>query len=319
MNLVKIAVFLPFLLFAGCGPAETSNDLVYADKVIRQPEPFAPGIISTEGNSEFSIMFSADGLKAWFARRAPEQKQKIYVTEFVNGAWKEPVIEEFSTDRDEAPSITPDDQLFFFGSERPIPGKPNLGNFDMNIWMMVKTAEGWSDPEPLPFPINDVQEEGEEWPSSNNNFFFALDNETFLYTTMVRGTSAVKLYQVSYRNGLFSEPVEITGLFDDEKYWVYSAVVSPDGKYLVFNSYGAPGGAGGEDLWVSRRNGEGWSKARPISVVNSENEESGPRFSRDGKYFFFNRAENLGNYEYREWDIYFIETRYLNLEQIFSN
>ncbi|NNK17621.1 MAG: hypothetical protein HKP49_00550, partial [Maribacter sp.] len=99
----------------------------------------------------------------------------------------------------------------------------------------------------------------------------------------------------------------------------YSAVVSPDGKYLVFNSYGAPGGAGGEDIFVSKKNGADWSKAKPIGPkINSINEESGPRFSRDGKYFFYTTAKNLGNYEYGEWDIYFIETEYLQLDKLFE-
>ena len=96
---------------------------------------------------------------------------------------------------------------------------------------------------------------------------------------------------------------------------MYSPVVSPDGNYLVFNSYGAPGGLGGEDLFVCKRTKTGWSKAKPIGrKINTKNEESAPRFSRDGKYFFFTRAENLGNFEFGEWDIFYIETASLNLE-----
>ena len=51
--------------------------------------------------------------------------------------------------------------------------------------------------------------------------------------------------------------------------------------------------------------------------VPDEDEESSPRFSRDGRYFFFSRAENLGNYEYGQWNIFFMETEYLNLESLF--
>ncbi|MEM6879639.1 MAG: hypothetical protein AAF544_13815, partial [Bacteroidota bacterium] len=107
------------------------------------------------------------------------------------------------------------------------------------------------------------------------------------------------------------------GLFDEEKYWIYSPVVSPDGDYLFFNSFGAPGGSGGEDIFVSKRLDDGWSKAQPIGPkVNSIHEESGPRLSRDGKYFFFSRADNLGDYEYGEWSIYFIETDALGLDEM---
>ncbi|MEM9822543.1 MAG: hypothetical protein AAF985_15790, partial [Bacteroidota bacterium] len=161
--------------------------------------------------------------------------------------------------------------------------------------------------------------EGEEWPSSNNNFFSAIDNKTFYYTTMQRGNKSIKLYETQYLNGTFTNPVEIKGLFTDEKYWIYSPVVSPDGKYLIFNSFGAPGGSGGEDLFVAQKTEYGWSQAKPLgNKVNSKNEEGSPRFSRDGRYFFFSRAENLGNDEYSEWSIFFIETAFLELDQLFQ-
>jgi hypothetical protein len=52
------------------------------------------------------------------------------------------------------------------------------------------------------------------------------------------------------------------------------------------------------DLYVPQRTKTAWSKAKSMgSVLNSKDEESSLRFSRDGKYFFFSRAENLGGYE----------------------
>lgn len=301
----------------GCKNESIPPEINYSENPVSIPEPFAPGIISTEENSEFELTFSQDGRRAYFSRRAPGEKQAIYQTDFIDGTWSEPQRAPFSNSRDETAMITPNGRYFFFGSERPIPGKPNQGNFDMNIWVMKQTSDGWSDPTPLPEPINQVQVSGEEWPSSNNNFFFTNDNETFYYTTMQRGSNAIKLYQTTMKDGEYSQPEVVSGLFDDEKFWVYSAVISPDGQYLAFNSYGAPGGAGGEDIYIAKRTETGWSKAKPIGpLVNTTNEESSPRFSRDGKYFFFSRAENLGNYEYGEWSIFYVETEFLNLGTI---
>ncbi len=316
---VVILVIFSALQFVSCKNPPSTDSVRYSEIPVREPALFAPGVISTETNSEFSLTFTPDGRTVYFSRRAPGEKQKIFRTTFIDGKWTIPEITSFSTDRDETPSITPDGQMFFFGSERPIPGTPNKGNFDMNVWMMKKQADGWSDAAPLPFPINDVQIEGEEWPSSNNNFFFPVDDSTFYFTTMKRGEKSVTLYETKYINNAFSEPKEITGIWDDEKYWIYSAVVSPDGKYLLFNSYGAPGGDGGEDLYVSKRTNGVWSNARAMgNGINTSNEESSPRFSRDGKYFFFARAENLGNYEYGEWNIFYIETEALDLDTLFE-
>ena len=303
----------------GCKNEQKIPEVAYSKETVSRPIPFAKGVISTEENSEFELAFSTDGLKAYFSRRPPDAKQMIYVSDFKDGTWSSPKLAEFSTDRDETVHITPNGQYLFFGSERPIPGKPNKGNFDMNIWMVEKTDKGWSEPKPLPEPINAVQTEDEEWPSSNNNFIFTNDDENFYFTSMRRGTKSIKLYQTTFDGQDFSEPKAIEGIFEEEKYWVYSAVISPDGQYLIFNSYDAPGGKGGEDIFVSKKTENGWSKARPIgALVNSKDEESSPRFSRDGKYFFFSRAENLGNYEYGEWNIFFVETQYLRLDKIFE-
>lgn len=317
MRKLNIVLLFAIFLLLSCKTEGELPKIKYSKEVVSKPIPFAEGVISTTDNSEFELTFSADGLKTYFSRRKPKGKQKIYVSNFKNDTWSTPKLADFSTDRDETALITPNGKFLFFGSERPIPNKPNKGNFDMNIWMMEKTDNGWSDPKPLPEPINAVQVEKEEWPSSNNNFFFTNDNENFYFTAMKRGTKSIKLYETKFDGKDFSEPKVIDGIWEDEKFWVYSAVISPDGTYLVFNSFDALGGAGGEDIFVSRKTENGWSNAKSIGqMVNTKDEESSPRFSRDGKYFFFSRAENLGNYEYGEWSIFFVETEYLNLEKL---
>ncbi len=317
MTKIKSIPFLAALLIAGCVEQPKVPEINYYNNEVSTPIPFAEGIISTKENSEFELTFSIDGLRIYFSRRVPNEKQKIFESEFTDGTWTTPKIASFSNDRDETSFITPDGNFFFFGSERPIPNKPNKGNFDMNIWMMSKTKNGWSEPTPVPEPLNYVQDENEQWPSSNNNFLFSNDNRTFYFTTMMKGAESIKLYETSFDGVNFSQPKAINGLFDDEKYIVYSAVISPDGNYLVFNSFGAPGGEGGEDIFVSKKTENGWSKAKSIgTLVNTKDEESSPRFSRDGKYFFFSRAENFGNYEYGEWSIYIVETKFLHLEKM---
>ena len=101
---------------------------------------------------------------------------------------------------------------------------------------MKKDGEAWTIPVPLPEPINYVQEEGENWPSSNNNFFFTLDGETHYFTTMMRGSKAIEVYKTQLKDGDFSKPELIEGLFENDSLWKYSASISPDGSFLVFAS-----------------------------------------------------------------------------------
>ena len=143
---MKLKLYYLILLFPIIGVAQQDvfPQIQYEKNNLTTPTVFGENIISTKENSEFDLTFSKDGKRIYFTRREPEQKQKIFFSDFKNGNWSKPKIADFSTDRDETPFITPNGKYFFFGSEREIPGKPNKGNFDMNIWMMENQNGIWS-------------------------------------------------------------------------------------------------------------------------------------------------------------------------------
>lgn len=318
----KILAFGLFIgLLVSCGTKEQKKDSVnYSTQPVKTPVLFAEGIISTKENNEFHLAFSPNGKTAYFSRRIGDEKQKIWETTFENAKWTEPQIASFSTDRDETPFVSPDGKYLFFGSSRPIDGKPSKGNFDMNIWQTENIDGKWSDPKPLPETINRIQVEKEEWPSSNENLIFSIDGSTYYYSTMMRGTKAIDIYKTVFENGQFSTPKKVEGIFDNEKFWKYSPVLSPDGEYLIFNSYEATGGRGGEDIYVCKKTQDGWTSAKNIgSIVNTEAEEGSVNFSSDGKYFFFSREYRENKNEDGIWSIYFLETEYLYLDKLFQS
>lgn len=320
MKVINLVFFLLLTLGACTTNKKTVEPIRYSDRTISTPEKFAEGIISTDEASEFDICFTPDGKTAFFTRRIGNEKQKLWQTTFENGVWTNPTQLPFSTDRDETPFFSQDGKTLYFGSARPIEGRPSKGNFDMNIWQVEWVNNKWGNPKPLNSNINAVQEDKEEWPSSNENFIFSLDNKIFIYTTMLRGEKVIEVYKTTKKGDEFTKPEKITGLFQNEKSWKYSAVLSPDGQYLLFNSYEAEGGVGGEDIYISKKTTTGWTQAKSIgNLVNTKAEESSPRFSPDGKYFFFGRENRQNLNEDGIWSVYFVETAYLNFENLFNN
>ena len=304
-NAGGVALFSMAFGPSGCSEPATEG-VRYSEDPVTVATRFFPGSITSEHNE--------------FARRIEGEVQKILYSDFDGETWSDPVLAPFSTDRDETPAISPDGRFMHFGSQREIPGRPNLGGFDMNVWRMQQTADGWSDPVPLPAPLNLVQADGENWPVAQNNLMWTIDGETYIFGTMNPGAPGIQAYTTTFDGTEYSEPQLIEGLFEDPSTWIYSPVLSPDGQYLFFNTYEAPGGTGGEDIYVSQRTDSGWSLAVNLGpVVNTEGEEGAPRFSPDGHYFFFVHADNLGDDEYGSWDIHFIETRYLGLESLFDS
>ena len=73
------------------------------------------------------------------------------------------------------------------------------------------------------------------------------------------------------------------------------AAVSPDGDTVLWGSTNRPGGAGGWDIWMSRREGSNWSTPVAVSFDSAQNDFD-PAFAPDGRtvWFFSNRAGGLG-------------------------
>ena len=62
----KTIIRLAILMLFGCNSSEKSNSIEYSTDRITEAIPFAKGVISTEDNSEFSLMFTPDGRKVYF-------------------------------------------------------------------------------------------------------------------------------------------------------------------------------------------------------------------------------------------------------------
>ncbi len=317
----SLLILLISTFLISCG-TKTPQKIVakYSEKEINLPKVFAEDVISTRDKSVFDLAFTNNGKTVYFTRRQGNEKQKIYFSNFENKKWTEPKVASFSTDRDEKPFIAPNGKTLYFGSQRPIPNKQSKGNFDMNIWKTDWENGKWSEPMPLTEIINRVQIEKEEWPSSNENAIYTSDGSNFYFATMIRGTKSIEIYKTKKVNGEFTKPIKVDGLFDEDKYWKSTPVISPDGNYLVFNSYETVDGKGGEDIYISKKTEKGWSKAKNIGqIINTKAEEASAKFSSDGKYFFFSREMKENLEQDGIWSIYYIETKYLQFETLFKN
>jgi len=97
-----------------------------------KPEVFAPGVVSTEEHKEFSCTFSSDGKEFYFNRGG-----NIMVCYLEGNSWKTPVRASFDTDHmDHEPHITADNNKLFFGSNREGYG----------IWMVKRMDKDWGEP-----------------------------------------------------------------------------------------------------------------------------------------------------------------------------
>ena len=262
--------------------------------VVDVPTVFAPNVISDE-NEQWRITFTPDGKTAYFAE-SPEffpftRQATIYLSTLVDGAWTEPVVAPFSGEySDIDPFLSPNGQRLYFSSIRPVDG---VTNGDIDLWMVERTAQGWSEPIHLGPEVNSPTAD-ELYPSvsANGTLYFA--SGPFFPQPGV----GFDIYRAERDDNGFA-PREALGSGvntapsssdpDLQASWEFNPEISVDGKTLVFTSL-RPGGFGFGDLYVSHLvNGE-WTAAENLGpTVNTAADEFHPTLSRNRQELFFVR------------------------------
>lgn len=78
--------------------------------------------------------------------------------------------------------------------------------------------------------------------------------------------------------------------------------ISPDGNYLFFTGCNRPDGLGRCDIYISKREGNEWSKPFNIGApINTSGWESQPSISADGRTLYFVSTRNGGKGGYDIW------------------
>ena len=249
------------------------------------PVLFAPGIISS-GEFESHVAFTPDGRTVYFVRSdAQFTRWTIYQSEYTDGRWSTPSVASFSGQyRDADPFVTADGRQLFFISDRPVAG---VVKGDMDIWVMDRTARGWSEPRNPGAPLNSPQSEWHPYLTRGGVLYFGSARDGGLgLNDIYRAVFDGQAWQVEN----LGAPVNTSG---DE----YEPMIAPDESYLVFMAYRADG-LGGSDLYLAWHRKGGWTT--PVNLgppVNSAALELAPALSPDGRYFFFTstrRVEGAG-------------------------
>lgn len=254
-------------------------------KPLGEPTIFAEGIVST-GDFDSHPAFTPDGKTLYFLRSTPNfNLWTILITSFVKGKWRAPEIASFSGQYSDAdPFITSDGSRFYLISNRPVEGKSSP---DLDIWVMEKTAGGWSEPKNVGAPVNSS---GNEWyptVAASGAIYFGSDREG--------GKGRTDIYRSRLVNGKYTE-AENLGDTINTQFNEFEPLIAPDESFLIFMAGGRSDGRGGFDLYISYNRNGAWTK--PVNLgdkINSSGNEYSPTISPDGRYFFWTSARGFAD------------------------
>jgi hypothetical protein len=260
-----------------------------------KPEKFARGIISTDKDEQNGI-FSPDGKEFYFTKVTEDFEFIPFRIKITNNEYGEAEVSDiYDVYKGGEIFISPNgDRLFF----RAIISRTPL---NVDIFCRIKTKEGWGEPYNIGSPVNTDGAEGYPTVSRDGTLYFCARREDSF------GNS--DLYCSWYDNGTYTEPINLGPGINTESN-EFNPGISPDGKYLIFNSPDRPGNLGnGQDLYISFRKQDGsWGKAVHMGKdINSPESDYSAVFTADGKYIFFSSRRNPD----RNADIYWFDSKYV--------
>ena len=154
-------------------------------------------------------------------------------------------------------TVSPDGQRIVFASDR------DGGSGGSDLWQAVLRDGRWQDAAPL--SLNSVADEVEPAFSADGAWlYFASDRRG--------GQGGFDLYRVPVKGGAVGAAEAVPGAVNtagQER----APMPSPDGSRLLLASDGH-GGAGGLDLFESKRSGDAWSMPVALSALNTPADEA---------------------------------------------
>lgn len=247
------------------------------------PELYGAGLFST-GAWDFFLAFSPDQTSILHCRANDtfETYDLFETHRAASGRWSAPVKPRFATQGSNAdPHISPDGQTVFFISNRPLSGRatdPVRPTFD--IWFAERQGDGtWGEAQRLAAPFNlATVDHWSPMVAANGNLYFGGERPG--------GRGGSDLWVVRRENGTYLEPENLGEAINTEGHEV-EPWIAPDESYLIFSALQRVDSVGSYDLYVSRRVGHTWERARPLRALNTPAREFNQSVTPDGKWLYF--------------------------------
>ncbi|MGB8959728.1 MAG: hypothetical protein WCC00_12035 [Candidatus Aminicenantales bacterium] len=244
----------------------------------RTPQPFAPGIISTD-EDEGSSGFALNGT-AFLFQKFLDGICRTFIMRLADGFWTPPEQIPFSDtmSRNGDFVFSSDDKTMLYQVKTETGGL-----LASDIWKAELKASGWGDRAPLPTPINSPDDESYASDTPGGTVYF--------FSNRRGGKGRFDLYMCPFKEGRYGDAVNLESLNTEYNEW--DPFVSPDESCLIFCST-RPGGLGMDDLYITFKGADGrWGPAKNMGAeINSPGSENRPYLSHDGKYFFFTSTRN---------------------------
>lgn len=216
------------------------------------------------------------------------------------------VVTGISTQRDEYLAyISPDDRACYFVRKMPIQNKNQVyaSDKEQEVFMIAQRDKTgtWGGGEPMSAPFNTTND-------NQGGCTISIDNKN-LYFAMMREEGGSQpncdIYVCDNAGGEWSEMRKLSANVNHPVYWDSQPTIASDGLTLYFAS-DRPGGFGGVDLYMSRKDPATGIWSKPVNLgpeINTAGDEKTPFIHSDSETLYFS---SNGHFGFGGFDIFYI-------------
>lgn len=176
-------------------------------------------------------------------------------------------------------SLSFDGEMMYFSSR-----KSGLGGFD--LWSSKRRGTDWEAPKNLGSPTNSRENEGGPCLSPDGEYLYFMRCEKM---SEYGGASGCRIVRSKKTNFGWAEPVDLPANINTGN--SQTPRILADGISMIFAS-DRLGGAGGLDLFLTKKQGENWSEPIPLEFLNTTRNDQFVTTDAKGRYMYV--AENTG-------------------------
>lgn len=238
----------------------------------------ASGVV-TSNLGEYNGTFSPEGTEFYYTVTLPGRSVISFMKLNPDDTWSDPVIAMFSGEySDVDPILSPDGTRLYFTSYRPVDESGKGGR--ANIWYVDRVGNDWGSPTYLPL-------------SENGDFYSSVTNSGVIYFNSWKNGDIFKAVKTD--SGYTTEKItDIVNTNEGEG----DPFIAPDESYLIFRAYAREGGFGAGDLYISFNINNQWTKPENLGAgINSDEEDTCPLVTADGKLFIFSSNRFIGEFK----------------------
>jgi hypothetical protein len=287
-----VAILISLVVLIACGK-KLKPDSDKHNYIVENIPDTIPDIFKPELTPENMIIhrgiFSQDFMEYYYTISDPAYTQfTVKMIKKVNGKWGVPEDAFFNSEFNEhGMSFSPDGNILYFSSTRPIQGSELTGLWQ--IWRSERINGAWQIAKFV--EILNLKNKHVSHPTvtSSSEIYFHSSNPDY---------SQMNLYYSQKIDTAFTEAKKVIFL-NDTIPLKCTPFVSANASYMIFDSIGES-----LDLYISyRRPNLTWGEAKKLNKQININGQGNPFVSSDNKYLFFATANQ------EDWNIKWVSTK----------